>query len=145
MLVWQSDQLGVTQESTLTQILSLKGSRNQVTKSKTLQATTENQAESQVVQEPAMGRRHMVKSPSFCPRCQSEAALVASGFWCSSPMRKMRLKFLPAMQANQCPFLCSVVNMRDPLLRLWVICSRNVMMEFVFCFKSLHSPLLLVL
>lgn len=138
MLVWLWDQLGLTQESTQTP--SLKGSRIQVTKSKTLQTTAENQAKSQAVQEPVMGWRHMVKSPSLCPRCQSETASVPSGFWCSSSLRKMRLRFLPVMQAN----ISAPVSVLLLISKIYS-CSYDWFAAeiswFVFCFKSFPFPL----
>lgn len=128
-----------TQEIALTQIPSLKDSRNQVTKSKTLQATGENQAEGQAVQEPVMGWRHMVKAPSLCSRCQSGTALVS--IWILALFIHEEAQTEVCLSCRTTPVF-SVVDMWDLLLYLWVVCSRNRMMQFVL-FPKLPFPSLL--
>lgn len=59
-----------------------------------------------------MGWRHAVKSHSLCSGGQTETALIPAGFWCSSSMRKIRLRFTYHVGQYQCSYLFSVINMQ---------------------------------
>lgn len=116
---WQSDQVGLTSFNSRVQNWGdpLKGRGNQgPTRSKALQATREkqrNQAESQVVPGAGVvGWRRVMESHSLCSGGQTEPALAPAGFWCSSSMAKIRLRFTCHVGQYQCSYLFSLLSMQ---------------------------------
>lgn len=143
---WQSDQVGLTSFKSRVQNWGdpLKGRGNQGhTRSKALQATREkqrNQAESQVVPGPGVvGWRGVMKSHSLYSGGQTQTALVPAGFWCSSSMRKIRMRFTCLVGQYQCSYLFSLLSMQRSASVLETYLQRSYNGAVCLVFKAFLS------
>lgn len=135
---WQWGQVGLTSLNSRVQNWGdpLKGRGNQGhTRSKATREKQRNQAESQAVPGPGVvGWRRVMKSPSLYSGVRLRRPLFLLAF--SALPLWGRLDWgLPVMWVSISALLCFLFLIcRHLLLYLRLICSRVIMVQFVFCF-----------